>query len=191
LAAQAALDDIGSNDTEVRVGSHREPIWPTGVVGSISHVEGLAGAVVADSAHFDGVGIDLERIALGDAQVALREVALDATELALLTEARGTLTLDECVTIAFSAKESLYKACYPTVQRLFGFDAVRVQSMDTMDTTRGTITLMILDHLHTRFTRGRLFEIAFFRLYPDLFFTVLQIAAPDAAPPESHLHLPG
>ena len=45
--ARLALGRIGAGAHDIPVGASREPIWPTGVVGSISHAGTAAAAVVA------------------------------------------------------------------------------------------------------------------------------------------------
>lgn len=171
VAASAALQDLGLAKIEVPVGAQREPVWPQGVLGSISHIDGLAGAAVAACTHLDGLGIDLERTTRGESQAALRETVLDAEELTLLKRIHGTLTLEEKVTLVFSAKESLYKAAYRTVGRLFGFDAARVQLVDDF---RGTIRLVLTETLHWKFERGQICEMAFYRLDSETFITIFE-----------------
>lgn len=171
LAARAALKDFGVMTSEVLIGEARAPIWPTKVVGSISHIDGLAGAVVGARARHCGLGIDLERTATGWSQASLRKTVIDADELSRLRAVAMTLTLDELVTLAFSAKESLYKAAYDTVGHVFGFEAARVK---TVDEHRGIITLILADDLHPQFSRGRCCEIAFARLDKETFITAFE-----------------
>jgi enterobactin synthetase component D len=176
LAARKALQDFGAPTTEVLVGSDREPIWPCGTVGSISHIDGLAGAVVGPKARYCGLGIDLERVAHGQAQVALRESVVDSEELSRLGAIGGILTLDQLVTLVFSAKESLYKTAYGTVGHFFGFEAARVQ---TVDEDQCIVVLTLTDHLHPNFPRGRDCVISFARLDSETFLTAMGVLAKD------------
>ena len=41
-------------------GSHREPIWPPGIVGSITHTAQFASVAVASRSHARAIGIDCE-----------------------------------------------------------------------------------------------------------------------------------
>lgn len=181
LAARAALLEQGATALEVPIGPAREPVWPPHFVGSISHIDGLAAAVVAPSARHTGLGIDLERTAHGQDQDALRQIAVDAEELALLSEDAGPLSLDELVTLAFSAKESLYKGLYSTVGRFFGFEAARLEAIDPV---RGVISLRLTEELCAPFRHGSRHDIAFARLGPDTFITAF-----DAAHRESNTQL--
>jgi 4'-phosphopantetheinyl transferase EntD len=168
VAARAALSEFGIPALDVAVGSASEPIWPVQVVGSISHVNGLAGAMVGPRDRHVGLGIDLERTASGASQMALRDTVVNARELALLRTAIAALTLDELVTLVFSAKETLYKATYGIVGRFFGFEAARVEKVET---ARGVVTLAIAEDLHPEFQRGRHCEITFARLNEETFVT--------------------
>ncbi|MEO0438046.1 MAG: hypothetical protein AAF098_14175, partial [Pseudomonadota bacterium] len=54
LAAQRALTclESDSSDQSVRYGASGEPLWPEGLMGSISHVDGLACAVAIFTSYF-------------------------------------------------------------------------------------------------------------------------------------------
>ena len=171
LAARAALRAHGSVERLVPIGDSREPIWPAGFVGSISHTVGLAGAVVGSEDVHVGLGIDIERTVCGESQLALRKIALDADELERLSGLEGLLSLDELVTLVFSAKESLYKAAYGTVGRFFDFDAARVFGIDA---SRGVIELSIAEDLHPAFARGRVCHVTFVRLDDATFVTAFE-----------------
>ena len=131
LAARHALAQLSPAlvNALVPIGGDREPLWPVGILGSITHVSGLAGAAVVPASSWRHIGIDLEQTARGDAQQALRTLALDSTELGLLQrpcDVADQSDLDTRVTHVFSAKEFLYKAAFPTVRRFFGFSAARL-----------------------------------------------------------------
>ncbi len=117
--ARQALRELGLPPAAVLPGEHREPLWPPGVVGSLTHCAGYRGAAVARSRDLLTVGIDaephqplppdvLEAIALAEEQVRIGEMA--ATH--------GTAHWDR---ILFCAKETVYKAWFPLAQRWLGF----------------------------------------------------------------------
>lgn len=102
----------------VGVGEQREPLWPAGVVGSLTHAHGFAAAAVADAAQWRALGIDSEKRI--DAARA-REIAgtiCRRDELEALPRVRDPETT---LTLLFSAKESLFKALFPLVRRWFDF----------------------------------------------------------------------
>lgn len=118
-AAHQALAALGSDSGPILAGDRREPLWPTDVVGSISHTTEIGMALVAPADRTDGVGIDVEnrrhapelenRIPRPEERVWLGDLPKQERADALLA--------------LFSAKESIYKAFYPSVGRYFGFEA--------------------------------------------------------------------
>lgn len=126
--AARAMARLGSCQTVVTIGADRAPVWPEGRVGSITHSDGFAAAIVSASTTCRGLGIDVERIMPdNDACPLMRQVGTEA-EWALLTT---RLTLGQAFALLFSAKEALYKAIYPIVQRFVGFTEVVCVSLDT------------------------------------------------------------
>ena len=116
LAAVEALRRLG---VEGSVGRSPDgaPVWPEGVAGSLTHHSGVAAAVVGRN--LAGLGIDICPRLGGD---RLRAVVRQC-----LTEAeRETWAGEEAATVAFAAKESIYKAAYPRAQRFIGFDEAEI-----------------------------------------------------------------
>jgi len=110
---------------EIPVGPERQPVWPAGFTGSITHCEGLVAAVVAPPA--GGVG------AIGlDAEPA-RPLPDDVRDLILTPEERA-LPGAETATVVFSAKESVQKAVHPRSGVWLDFLDVVL----TLDRERGT-----------------------------------------------------
>lgn len=123
-AAHIALQEIGCDPQPILRGLRREPIWPEGMVGSITHAGNLALAAVGSLSDASGIGIDLETrdrfFPALEAEIATEE---EMTWLGLLEgRAREDATLE-----IFSAKESIYKAHYPKIGRFFGFEAARIE----------------------------------------------------------------
>ena len=76
-----------------------------------------------------GVGIDIEKIATGDALSALKKMVVNEKELQRLRQWQGVYSESVLLTLVFSTKESFYKAAYSQVQRFFGFEALRFQEL--------------------------------------------------------------
>jgi enterobactin synthetase component D len=116
------------------------PQWPAGVCGSISHTRDEALAVVAFQRDYIGLGVDRERY-LSETQVCeLADSILTPTELAQLAQCTDK-TLR--TTLAFSLKESLFKALYPLVGCYFDFQDAEVSAW----TDTGTARLQLLRDL--------------------------------------------
>ncbi len=118
--ARRALAGLGRPATAILSGPGREPRWPAGVVGSITHCLGYRAAAVARSADLAGLGIDAEPHGPLPAGVA-EQVILPAEQeqLARLTATHPAFHWDR---LLFSAKESVYKVWYPMTHRWLGFD---------------------------------------------------------------------
>jgi 4'-phosphopantetheinyl transferase EntD len=62
--ARRALSQLGINNVELPVGPDRAPLWPIGIVGSLTHVrgrqEGHCAVAVGRSSSFRAIGIDVE-----------------------------------------------------------------------------------------------------------------------------------
>ncbi|MCE0488163.1 4'-phosphopantetheinyl transferase family protein [Ornithinimicrobium sediminis] len=128
-AAAAALADIGV-DGQVGRGTDRRPLWPSGVVGSISHCGHLAVAVAAPGTAFRALGVDVED--LGDVDDEVRAVVLTPTEQAALEATGGSALLG----IVFSVKESAYKCWSPLLDVTLDWADIEV----TLDRSAGSFT---------------------------------------------------
>ena len=119
--ARAALRRLGLADGPLLAGEQREPLWPTGVVGSITHTDGLCGAVVAWRHSYAGVGIDVESAAPLLPAVAKR-IASDAEMNAL-----DSLPPLLAARLVFSAKEAFYKCQFYRTRKYLGFFDVALE----------------------------------------------------------------
>lgn len=150
--AASALHLLTGAAPSVSVGrdASRRPVWPDGVVGSITHCESLAAAAVGLSSRFAGLGIDTEAVLDEPAACEVRDLVGRPAELALLRH--GGLAADVSLTLIFSAKETLYKCLNPLVNRFFEFGDARVVGMNR---TVGVMELELQRGLSDQFTRGR------------------------------------
>lgn len=167
LTARLAMAALGAPTAEIVIGPQREPVWPHGIVGSISHTGGLAMATAARPSRCHGIGIDVERAVSGDARDSIASSVLDAAEMAILDRHCAGME-DGGFSLAFSAKESLYKGAFPSVQRFFDFAAARIVAVDTA--TR-TLHLRLTEHLSQAFPEGRRCEIGYDPLEPGIVLT--------------------
>src|SRR5712691_8152343 len=61
--ARKALGRLGMNEVAILIGPQREPIWPAGIVASLTHCKGYCAAAAALAADVSGLGIDAELLA--------------------------------------------------------------------------------------------------------------------------------
>lgn len=156
--ARAALKTLALPAVEIAIGPDRAPIWPQGVLGSISHARGHCAAIVAPEAspRSQGLGIDIEAYAAPRAQAALVKIALSNTERALL-DGKSGFPPDRLATLIFSAKETLFKALYPVVRAHFGFDAAVLSELPAPD----HLTLRLTRSLHPTLREGAAFNLRY------------------------------
>jgi enterobactin synthetase component D len=104
----------------------RSPLWPNGVVGSITHSTVLVGVAIAKSEKLKSVGIDFEEI--GRTKLELASHLLTDKDISLY-ENKLNMLPQEVLTLIFSAKEALYKTLYPEVKKFFGFHDAAVTEL--------------------------------------------------------------
>ncbi|MBY6159629.1 4'-phosphopantetheinyl transferase superfamily protein [Mameliella alba] len=119
-AARQAMARLGLPPAPVPMAPDRAPVWPTGLVGSISHAGGLCLAVVARATAFAALGVDLESDAPLDPDL-ISEICLPEELVGLPEAQRGGHAAR-----IFSAKEAAYKAHYPRARLVFGFHGLHV-----------------------------------------------------------------
>ncbi len=128
LMARAAVRAWGGPDVDILSGPLREPIWPQGLVGSISHTDCQAVAIVLPRSRFNAIGVDIERVSLQLEDASLHSEIFAPAEVAYLEKLAGRGERSWLFTTAFSAKESFFKAACNEVGTYFGFDALAIKS---------------------------------------------------------------
>jgi enterobactin synthetase component D len=133
--AQRALERLGVQGTVGRNDETREPLWPHGVAGSITHTRALAVAATMRGA--PALGIDLEPQLSPEALSDVRVSAISDAEWSVLGEDAALATA------LFSAKESLFKFLWPQTHVFVDFpEAVLVGRAE------GVLTLEALGAQH-------------------------------------------
>ena len=123
--ARRALRVLGLDDVSLPVGANGAPVWPDGVVGSITHKGSYRAAAVAHSRDLAGLGIDAEidaRLPEGVLETIASGRELDEVER-LLVERPGT----HWDRLLFSAKEATVKAVCSSGRRAAGIREVVVR----------------------------------------------------------------
>jgi 4'-phosphopantetheinyl transferase EntD len=106
--ARRALAELGLPPTPILPGPSREPLWPGGIVGSITHCDGYCAVAVARATAFVAVGIDAEPNEHLPDEVFER-VTLEQERAWLRPRSRSAMHWDRML---FSAKESVFKAWF-------------------------------------------------------------------------------
>ncbi len=131
FCAREAIERLGplSNGGALPRDSDGCPVWPEGLVGSISHTDASATAAVARSAEARGLGVDVESVMSGEAADEVARLVASEDETQRAARAAG-LNRPESLTLLFSAKESLFKALYPLSRRHFDYLDCEVVRID-------------------------------------------------------------
>jgi 4'-phosphopantetheinyl transferase EntD len=119
VCARRALAQLGHPPAPLLSGRRGEPLWPPGVVGSMTHCDGYRAAAVASADDIRAIGIDAEHHAPLPAGV-LDAVAVPA-ERSRLAEAERRSRGVHWDRLLFSAKESVFKAVFPVTGVALGF----------------------------------------------------------------------
>jgi 4'-phosphopantetheinyl transferase EntD len=116
--AHRALRLLGGPPGPVLAGRRGEPVWPAGVVGSITHTRGYRGCAVAAATDLAAIGIDAEPNE--PLPERLRERVAGTEEMSDLEDLARAEPAIAWERLLFSAKEALYKAWYPLTERRLG-----------------------------------------------------------------------
>lgn len=137
----------------------RAPIWPQGIVGSISHSKGIAACAVQRQTKIAGIGIDIEHWTPAKTAASISKEVWLPEEQHLLNHIDWSF--EQALTVVFSAKEALYKALHPQVGKFFGFKAARL-CLQSGDSKSGSLCFELTEHLHTAVPKGAIFKLAYF-----------------------------
>ncbi len=117
--ARCALTRFSQQNSIIPAGADRAPIWPPGIVGSISHSDTVCAVAVAQvSSGIDSIGLDIEQA---------KPLASDLWETVMSPAERSRLpTVPDLKPgllemVVFSAKEASYKCQYQLSKEFFDF----------------------------------------------------------------------
>lgn len=120
--ARLALKRLGHPSVPILSGDRRQPLWPDGVTGSLTHCVGYRAAAVAHTGEVASLGIDAEpNLALPPD--VLEPISSDAERAMLGKLPDRGVYWDR---LLFSAKESIYKAWFPLTGAWLGFHDVQL-----------------------------------------------------------------
>jgi 4'-phosphopantetheinyl transferase EntD len=122
--AREALAGFGFDRWPLLPAPTREPQWPQGIVGSITHCRGYCAAAVTSERSYTGIGIDATEIEqVGDdvAPIICSDEELQRVRSCAPAGRRLMLAM------IFSAKESVFKAVFPSTRITFDFEHVAIR----------------------------------------------------------------
>ncbi|MFF1447999.1 4'-phosphopantetheinyl transferase [Streptomyces sp. NPDC058274] len=117
--ARRAMEKLGVAPQAVLTGERGAPLWPEGVVGSMTHCEGYCAAALVRAADLASLGIDAEpHLRLPDGVLASIALPAELERLRRLSADTPEVHWDR---LLFSAKESVYKAWFPLTEKWLDF----------------------------------------------------------------------
>jgi 4'-phosphopantetheinyl transferase EntD len=118
--ARQALARLGMAPCAIASGERGQPLWPEGLVGSITHCAGYRACALARAAVVVGVGIDAEPHApLPEGVLGQVARAEERPRLAELARTEPAVHWDR---LLFCAKEAVYKVWFPLASCWLGFE---------------------------------------------------------------------
>lgn len=119
-AAHRAMRALNHPPEPVLMGEDRAPVWPEGLIGSISHCDDTCVALVAKSERYRALAVDIEpdEDLPGD---VIDTICLPSEQAGLTKPDGGRMAR-----LIFSAKEAIYKLQYPIAGKLLEFSDVEI-----------------------------------------------------------------
>lgn len=140
VCARRALAGLGAPSEPVLPGPAGEPLWPSGVVGSISHCSGYRAAAVAWRGQWRAIGIDAEPDGpLRPDLVATFAHPAELDRIRLL--GRRGRHQPHWERLLFCAKEAAFKLVFPTVGQIVEFDELLID----FDSSSRELTATLVD----------------------------------------------
>lgn len=123
--ARKALVQLGIKEFPLLIGDGRAPIWPKGVIGSLSHASKIAAVAVTRSTNENAcLGLDIEKV--DRLSPKLWKMIFTSSERMFLENLPPDLALPAATTL-FAVKEAFYKAQFPQTGAWLGFQDVSVE----------------------------------------------------------------
>lgn len=167
-----AFTRLGVPPCAVISGQRGEPIWPSGVVGSITHCQGYRGCAVARVTEIATIGIDAEPHAMLPDGILL--AIASSAECAWVERQNQNVPNIHWDRLLFSAKEAVYKAWYPLTGRWLDFEdaGIEVDAAGRTFVARLMVPGPVLEGAPVKEFRGR------WLIRDDLVLTAVALAAP-------------
>lgn len=165
LLAQEVMEIYGVRNFTLLNYSDRSPVWPRGISGSLSHDRDTI--VLAATRRNLLVGIDVETFMDKCTAQEVAEIIVAKKEIEKIRNL--PIPFRVAVTLAFSLKESLYKALWPRLQQEMDFCHVNLVDIDCENQYA---TLKLNYSFQKNFSHSSLFH-ARFSLGLNRAFTIL------------------
>ena len=131
ICAGEVLSKLGARGQPVlRDPQTREPLWPEGISGAITHSGKWAAAAAGKTSDVLGIGIDIEDLERQVDYRISRHVCIPEEQKWL--QECGEDFLEQNLKVIFSAKESIFKAFFPYTRTYLHFHDARILMEQTL-----------------------------------------------------------
>ncbi|MBT2404448.1 MULTISPECIES: 4'-phosphopantetheinyl transferase superfamily protein [unclassified Streptomyces] len=138
MCARRAMGELGVPPAPVLSGGRGEPLWPDGIVGSMTHCPGFRAAAMARSSAFLGLGIDAEpNLPLAEDLLEFIALPQERARVEALMRSSPGVCWDR---LLFSAKEAVFKVWFPLAERGLDFTQADIR----IDPGSGTFSARLL-----------------------------------------------
>lgn len=122
--ARQAMLALGLSPVAIPRGERGQPLWPDGVVGSLTHTSGYRGAALSTDSGVFSVGIDAEPHGpLPDGVLEAVSLKTERDWIEALSASAPEVHWDR---LLFCAKECVYKTWFPLAERWLGFEEAEI-----------------------------------------------------------------
>lgn len=163
--ARQALRDLGQPPVRIPIGPARDPIWPAGFLGSISHSDTLCIAHVGRRSYYAGIGLDIESDDPLEPELVPFLAGLEEWKALRHTSIGGLDPGKLC----FSAKEAFYKAYFPACRMFLDFTDVYL----TVDWDQASFQVALINSEKLSFHNRRHFQGRFAHVEKHVITSVL------------------
>lgn len=130
LLARSVLTDFGVQRWPLLADRESCPIWPSGLIGSVTHTGKLCAVAVGSVVAVTSIGIDAEQVPRMHSK--LWPSLFTAEEQAYLKTITSAAQQQAWATCFFSAKEAFFKYQFPLTRQWIGFKEAQVEKRGDM-----------------------------------------------------------
>lgn len=153
VVVRNALSRLGIEAVILSNDANRAPVWPASVSGSLSHSHQTIAVLLSRAENRLLLGVDCEHVMRTDTAEKMQSVIVSPAEKQTLLE--SGLPFATALTLAFSVKESLYKALYPLLRQAMDF---RDAEITALHPATGQVQLRLTESFACDFPTGRVFS---------------------------------
>lgn len=153
ICARKALARLCIDNFPIKMANDRTPLWPDGIVGSISHTQGYCGVAVALKKDAKSLGLDMECInRLNDKCWPFVCTESEISQIKSLPKEKQK----NMAALTFSAKECFYKCQYTINKKWVGFHDAAIYA--NPDINEGEFEIRLLKDIAPGFLKGNSFN---------------------------------